>query len=72
PSFLLCISDYFVYFNPLKYTTKEGNYHHLLNLHTFAPSHAAVGHHPFTARAAPDVGSPLRGTLYPPPSKRLA
>ncbi|MCQ2270585.1 MAG: hypothetical protein MJZ52_05105, partial [Bacteroidales bacterium] len=71
PLLLLCISDYFI-FNPLDYTTKEGNYHHLLNLHTLLPSHAAVGHHAFTARAAPDIGNPARGTLYPPPSKRLA
>ncbi|MCQ2270949.1 MAG: hypothetical protein MJZ52_06970, partial [Bacteroidales bacterium] len=49
---------------PLDYTTKEGNYHHLLNLHTFAPSHAAVGHHAFTARAAPRLyisGKPFFG-----------
>ena len=62
----------FLYFNPLKHTTMDGNYHHLLNFHTFAPPHAAVGQPPFTARAAPDVGNSPRGTLYPPPSKRIA
>ena len=49
-----------------------GKFANLLFWHFCTPSHAAVGQPPFTARAAQDVGSPPRGTLYPPPSKRIA